>query len=463
MSHQERIRVAIIGAGVVGLTFAVALNALDKDRKIAIDLYEAAPELAEIGAGINVWPRSWEILKQIGLGDALIPLFDHHPDLEPRVIFGVRKGDQKDGFKIHDVTNYGGALRIHRADLQKSLMEHLPLPDSTVADIKTLCTLHLSYRLLDYTQTTNTGSSGGSGPLTLHFAGKPSAVCDILIGADGIKSTVRQLFLSRLPNPQTYERFLQPVWSGLVAYRGLVAKEDLQKALPGHRALTHSGLMYSGKSRYAVVYPVSGGKFINVVAIVHDKSKDTNVWEGPWKVDVPQTELFEQYAGWDEEIQALISCIKEPTKWALQSLDNLDVFAKGRVFLMGDSAHAMLPHLGAGATVGIEDAYILASLLTHPSTSRPLSTQHVNLLTNIYNTVRVPPAIAMSKSSNETGYFCNLEASGFEGYMEGDDIPMNLLVGAAHAVERNWSWTTSDPEEDRQRAVTLLESPRAVL
>lgn len=111
---------------MVGLTFAVALNALDEERKIVIDLYEAAPELTEIGAGINVWPRSWQILKQIGLEEALIPLFDHYPDLERRkasvlipviteadrtflsgIIFGVRKADQKNGFKIHDVTNNG--------------------------------------------------------------------------------------------------------------------------------------------------------------------------------------------------------------------------------------------------------------------------------------------------------------------------------------------------------------------
>ncbi len=72
------------GAGIVGTTLAVALNALDKDQKITIDIYEAAPELGEIGAGINVWPRTWELFKKIGLGDTLVPLFDHHPDLEPR-------------------------------------------------------------------------------------------------------------------------------------------------------------------------------------------------------------------------------------------------------------------------------------------------------------------------------------------------------------------------------------------
>lgn len=105
MSQQERTRVAIVwvlcfsfsdltahtnldsGAGIVGLTLAIALNAFDKERKLAIDIYENASELAEIGAGINVWPRTLAIFKQIGVEDALIPLLDHIPDLEPRMFF----------------------------------------------------------------------------------------------------------------------------------------------------------------------------------------------------------------------------------------------------------------------------------------------------------------------------------------------------------------------------------------
>ncbi|KAF9449151.1 4-aminobenzoate hydroxylase [Macrolepiota fuliginosa MF-IS2] len=449
MSQDRRVRVAIVGAGIVGLTFAIALNEFDRDHKFAIDIYEATPELSEIGAGINVWPRTWEILKQFGLEDTLTPCFDHAPDLEPRIIFGVRKGDQKDGFKVHDIIGNGGALRIHRADFQRSLLKHLPLPGTAATKMNSLCAVHLSHRLINYSYT-------NAGPITLNFEGKPSTTCDILIGADGIKSSLRPMFLNRLPNPQRYDKFREPVWSGTVAYRGLVSREDLEKVYPGHRILDHPGLMYTGKSRYTVMYPVSGGNFINVVAIVHDTSKDTTVWKGPWKTDVTQAEFFEQYTGWDEEVQALIRCVKQPTKWALQSLNHLDVFAKGRVFLMGDSAHAMLPHLGAGASVGIEDAYILASLLTHHSTPRVLSTHYINHLASVYNTIRVPRAISMAKSTIDTGYLCNLEAPIYEGYKPGDEIPMDLLVEGARTIERNWSWTTTNASEDRWRAEELL-------
>jgi len=105
-------------------------------------------------------------------------------------------------------------------------MTHLPHPDSP-----TPCTLHLSWRLLDYNQNSE------SGPVTLHFANGVAKTCDILIGADGIKSTIRKLFLSRLPNPEKYERCMEPLWSGTYAYRGLVSMEDLAKVYPGHRLL----------------------------------------------------------------------------------------------------------------------------------------------------------------------------------------------------------------------------------
>jgi salicylate hydroxylase len=73
----------ISGAGIAGLVLAVALTAFDKDEKIAIDLYDAVPELSEIGAGIHIWPRTWQVLQEIGLGDALVPFLDHYPDLQP--------------------------------------------------------------------------------------------------------------------------------------------------------------------------------------------------------------------------------------------------------------------------------------------------------------------------------------------------------------------------------------------
>lgn len=134
----------------------------------------------------------------------------------------------------------GGALRIHRAHLQNTLIQHLPLPGSKAQEFNSECNLYLSHNIIDYRYST----SLQEGPITLQFSGgKPSRMCDILVGADGIKSSLRPLFLSRLPNPEKYLNCYRPMWKGLVAYRGLVPRETLEAVSPGHRALTHPGLM----------------------------------------------------------------------------------------------------------------------------------------------------------------------------------------------------------------------------
>ncbi len=105
----------------------------------------------------------------------------------------------------------------------------------------------------------------------------------------------------------------------------------------------------------------------------------------------------------------------------------------------------------------------MASLLTDSSMQRAFSAQSMNQLADIYNTVRVPRAIAMSKATIETGYLCDLEAPEFAQYKQGDSIPEGVLREAARAAERNWAWTNTDPEEDRRMAVELLDAPRVML
>lgn len=140
----------------------------------------------------------------------------------------------------------GGALRIHRADLQRSLLQHLPLAGSGIP-INSTCTLHLSHRLTDY-EFSVASPNFSSGSLKLYFADKANKTCDILVGADGIKSTVRRLFLTRLPDPEKYEEYLDPTWTGSLVYRGLVDAEELRKVHPDHRALNHPGIMVCAQS-----------------------------------------------------------------------------------------------------------------------------------------------------------------------------------------------------------------------
>ncbi|KAJ3567137.1 hypothetical protein NP233_g6561 [Leucocoprinus birnbaumii] len=439
-SEQERITVAIVGAGIAGLSLAVALNALDHDHKIAIDIYESTPELSEIGAGINIWPRTWCICEKVGLGESLAPLFDHPPNLEPRIIYEIRKADHADGFRVMDISKNGGGLRIHRADFQQCLIDNLPLPKNPNIKINSTCTLNLSHRLIDYN---HRPSSAGheKRPVTLQFADRPSRSCDILVGADGIKSTIRQLLLNRLANGLDYERFLQPRWAATVAYRALIDKEALRTLSPNHRILDHPGIMYVGRHKHAVAYSISGGKYINLVATTHDRSKEGTIWKGPWSSEVPKEELIEQFRGWDPEFQQLIQCVERPTRWALHDMHPLDTFAEERVLLMGDAAHAMLPFQGAGAGCGIEDAYILANLLTN----------------RLVPSSPTPQQFSKVRATVTQGELYTLAIPELEGYEEGDDIPKDKLLDVFRAAADNWSWTSSDPEEDRRVAVDLLQ------
>jgi salicylate hydroxylase len=133
----------------------------------------------------------------------------------------------------------GGALRIHRTDLR--FIRHLPVPGTEIYK-NAPCTLYLRHRLVDYVH----DGPEDFEPITLHFDGKPSTKCDILIGADGVKSTVRQLFLSQLPNSECYDKYRDLVWSSFVAYRGLVSRDELEHLHPGHRAVTHPRLIVGG-------------------------------------------------------------------------------------------------------------------------------------------------------------------------------------------------------------------------
>ncbi|KAJ3573489.1 hypothetical protein NP233_g2406 [Leucocoprinus birnbaumii] len=494
---QDEIRVAIVGAGIVGLVLAVTLNTFDIERKISIDIYEASAELSEIGAGINIWPRTWRIFQEIGpgLGDMIKPFFDHPPDLKLRPIFEVRKADQKDGFKVTDIKARGASASLTDHETFSSLLSikvghsvsteqtfnalFLSISLSPLIPIAPLpknsrCALHLSHRLIDYVESKQ-------GPVTLHFSDQPPRTCDILIGADGIKSTVRKIFLSRLPNSERYTRCMDPVWSGAIAYRGLVKREELESVYPGHRALGHPGLMYFGKNKHTVVYPISGGKFINVVAAIHNWSKEGTEWDGnrPLNEEVPQQEFLKHFESWEDEYKVLISCIKQPTRWALQRMNHLDTFARGKVFLMGDSvcrsiepsgylsrfadhrltrkAHAMVPYQGAGAAVGIDDAYIFACLLTHPSTPRTLSPQCTANLAEAYNRTCVPRAHHFSKLSTFQGQLNTLRTPECDVYRENDgSVPREILLDVFRQAERNWCWTVSDVREDRRKAEGIL-------
>ncbi|KZP09163.1 FAD/NAD(P)-binding domain-containing protein [Athelia psychrophila] len=430
------IKVAVIGAGIGGLTFCVALG---KQSSIKMDLYEAAHEFGEIGAGIGMWDRTQQIMEKLGLQDDLAALEGSKKGNAGA--FHFRKSDQPKGLSFYDMKATGSMLLLHRASFQKTIINHLP----------PTCTSHFGKRLVSY-------EDPASGPITLHFNDGTTAECDLLIGADGIKSPVRATLVSDLAKEGkiTKEEAAQPnpVWSGTVAYRGLIPKERLEAKAPGHRALTED---YCGKNKHLVIFPINKGALINVVAFCSDPSKEGTQYSEnskEWVVDVPKEELLRQYEGWEPEVTALLECIDKPSRWAINVAQKMSTFVSGRVAILGDSAHAMTPHLGSGAGQAIEDAYVLGTLLANQKCTR----SSLPSVLQIYDQVRRPKANEVWHLSRTSGSIYEFGGAGCENVgMCDDNVSSEMLAKIGKEAEEHceWAWKTS-AEEDREQAVSML-------
>ncbi|KAF5310166.1 hypothetical protein D9619_010218 [Psilocybe cf. subviscida] len=433
----EKLRIAIVGGGIGGLTLASALNHHGGDNpSFEVDLYEGESIISEIGAGINLWPRTWEVMGSLGLAEELRPFLTGPLDDTPRTVFRVHKADQPRGIFIRDIVMKGGAARFHRGDLQQVLLRHLR------------GRLHLSHRLISFEEHED--------EVRLYFMNGTVAVCDVLIGMDGIRSVVRRGFLQRqgfLKSPS-----VDPIWTGTIAYRGMIAKETLEAVYPNHRAATEP-MLYVGKLKHLIVYQVTKSEhtLINIAAFVTDPAEEGTRLPGSPSMPCSQREMLAPFEGWDNEVQALLNCIEKPTKWLIRHLYPLERYASGRVILCGDAAHAMSPHHGAGAGQAIEDAYVLSSLLCHDLASKDTIPQ----IAEIYNAIRYPQGNKTLLGSDQAGKQTQLVAPGFEDVREGDaDVPLEKLQDLFEDFARRWDWVWKESAEgDRSLALQLFKSP----
>ncbi|KAH8119851.1 hypothetical protein DFH11DRAFT_11993 [Phellopilus nigrolimitatus] len=331
---RPRIRIAICGGGIGGLSLAVVLNKYCSD--VQIDLYEAAPQFTEIGAGISVWKRTWFIMQLLGLDASLGKMTVKPPVDALSQGFVFRKSDQEEqGFNFHPMMVPYGSITLHRADMLKVLSDNL----LSSQNLRT----HFSKRLVSYEQTEQ--NSLASGGVTLHFLDGSSAQADLLVGADGIKSATRATMYTRLAELAAKEdaaksaklrSYVNASWSGTYAYRALVETEKLLRAAQGHQAAS-SSMMYCGKDKHVVSYPISQGRLVNLVAFVTVPGGDGKDLDGPAVVDVSKQEMLECYKGWEPEVQQLLDCVDNPSRWTISHIRDLPSYADGRVALLGNS------------------------------------------------------------------------------------------------------------------------------
>jgi salicylate hydroxylase len=314
---QSRPRIAIVGGGIGGLFAANALVA----QGLEVSVYEQAPAIGEIGAGVFLTPNSVRQLQRVGL----------EPAVEK---WGARVGPHSRYFRhdgapiapvqVTDSSGWNATFGMHRADLVDMLAQALP------ADM-----VRCGHRCTGFEQ------DGQSARIS--FANGASAEADIVIAADGIHSELR---------PFVYPSS-QPAFSGSVAYRGLVPHERVPE-WPVDR-----WQMWLGKGKHFLVFPVRAGKLLNYVGFVPSDEEMKESWSAPGDPEI----LRREFAGWDPRIDQVLNNVETTFRWALYDREPLPVWTRDRLSLLGDAAHPMLPHLGQGANQSIEDGMALATIL----------------------------------------------------------------------------------------------------
>ncbi len=325
---MKSLNIAVVGGGIAGMTAVLALV----KQGHQVSLYEAAPAWGDVGAGITLSPNAMRGLDFVGVGEAIAA-----SGMEPVTQEVTHWENAKVLLKVdrsHTREQYQAAyVYIHRADLHEILVkaaEH--------AGVK----IHLGMKVAAI-------DTQPDQP-TITFEDGSSVSADLVIGADGLKSQVRQMF-----DP------VAPHFTGHVAYRALApATEEIQHLIdqPG---------MHIGPGKMVVRYPLRKGNILNLVFFAREEGWTEDGWSIPADLD----ELRERYAGWCPDIQTMIAAIKPGTvfKWAINAHSPLPYWNKDdKVTLIGDAAHAMTPFLGQGAATGIEDAVVLARALEDADT-----------------------------------------------------------------------------------------------
>jgi salicylate hydroxylase len=314
-------RIAIIGGGIGGLSAALAFHR----RGMEITVYEQSPSLGEIGAGIGLGPNAVKAFRALGIESDVIAIGS---TAEWQIMRNGRDGRIISRQPVAATTAKFGAphLTVHRAELLDILVGSLPAK----------C-IRTAARCVAVTTNGNIAVA--------RFADGSEIESDIVVGADGIHSVVR----SSLFGPEA------PRFTGCLCYRGLVPAGDVPSSIN-----MKDLVLWMGPHGHIVHYPVKRGELLNVVA-----HYDSDAWtEESWIRKCEQSEVAATYNNWDESLQQLIKSNPNWYKWALYDREPLERWSVGRATLLGDSAHAMLPYLGQGAAMAIEDGCVLAACLS---------------------------------------------------------------------------------------------------
>jgi 2-polyprenyl-6-methoxyphenol hydroxylase-like FAD-dependent oxidoreductase len=319
-------KILVVGAGIGGLAAASCLMKAGHH----VEVYEQAPQLAEVGAGIQISANAMHVLRHLGLGDAIEKV-----GVRPAAyIFRMYDtGEIIQRFSLsdeHERAHGAPYIQLHRADLHEILAARARAFDDDI--------VRLNHKAVGFDE--------GTDGVRLRFADGTTAEGDLLIGADGLKSAVRDQLLGKAT----------ATYTGDAAWRITVPRERLPRDF-----LEQAMSVFVGPGGHAVCYYLRGGSLLNFVGLV----ETDDVSDESWTVKYPWERLKAAFRGWHAAIQTIIDAADKYQcyRWSLHSRPPTRRWSSDRVTLLGDAAHPTLPYLAPGAAMAIEDGAVLTRSL----------------------------------------------------------------------------------------------------
>lgn len=352
MSNSEKMsRVIVVGAGIGGLTLALALAR----QGFQVRIFEQADVLKEVGAGLQLSPNAVKVLRTLALEDLLKP-FVFQPENASIRHFQSGRYYLHYGLGDHATQRYGAPYwHVHRADLHGVLVQAC-----YAAGVE----IELGHKVLGY--------RSDKTKATVLLENK-TEYCDLVVGADGIHSKIRELMLG----------IQAPIFTGQVAWRGVVRADNVKNV-----TIKPDATVWVGPNKHMVSYYLRGGDYINFVAV-----EECAEWSHEsWRQEGNVQDLQAKFAGWHPEVSDLLGACEETFMWALNGRPTLPQWTDQRVVLLGDACHPMLPFMAQGAAMAIEDAYVLSQLL---------GKNDYEVAFAQYEAIRKPRATKVQKMSRE--------------------------------------------------------------
>ncbi|KAK4540021.1 hypothetical protein LTR36_009837 [Oleoguttula mirabilis] len=374
-SAETKLKIIVVGAGLGGVGAAIALLLAGHD----VDIFEAASEIGEVGAGIQILPNSSRVLQAWGMKEAL----ERYSTKPAQVNMLGWKGNLISSMDFEaSAAQYPGTFYwdFHRANLHKCLLDRA---------------VELGVQIKVNARVANVEivEAGESATVVLESGERHTA--DLVVGADGINSRLREIMLGQ-PDP--------PQLTGDLAYRLLLSTKEMLKDPDLAEFVTNPQVNYwLGPDAHAVNYVLRGGELFNMVLLVPD---DMPMGANTLKGDVDEMRAL--YHDWDPRIPKLLELCESVYKWRLCIRQGMDCWThpSGAFTLLGDAVHATLPYLASGAGMALEDAAVLGELFSR--SQNPRSSVEKQRLLTLYEQCRKPRTEMVVQRGNQQQWFYHL-------------------------------------------------------